>query len=217
MKMNRPYRQHAQTVARARNGEVAARCVVEDAADGRTRLLDAVAANLLERWSANPRLPPLVLASRLTDSRTRSSAKTLRRRWRTWATAAPGNSRAALQERLERPARNVRGGGPSCADVAFWTRLAGSEWLHMLTHNADQPAGQMQLGVFALPAATRRMRWVIFKPPRGGSFLPGIRHETAIVPEPVGAGREEALTEFGCPCDSRRATQNFVSARARVE
>ena len=195
-KMNRPYRQHAQTVARARNGEAAAR-------DALLKMLQtdeqdywrAVAANLLERWVGEPSVAT-VLASRLTDTNAlvrQNIAQTLAN---LGDSSAP-EIRAALQERLNDSARNVRVvAAQAFAPTLPLDSLAGSEWLHMLTHNADQPAGQMQLGVFALARGDATNALGHFQTAaRWDPFSPGIRHETAIVLSQLGRTRE-ALTEL---------------------
>ena len=195
-KMNRPYRQRAQTVARARNGDDPAR-------DALLKMLQtdeqdywrAVAANLLERWAGEPQVAS-ALVGRLSDT----NALVRQNIVQTLATL-PGNTspeiRAALNDRLNDPSRNVRivAAQTLASELNLHSR-AGSELRHMLDHNADQPAGQMQLGIFEFSRgnATNSLRH-FQTAAEWDPFSPGIRHETAVLLSQLGR-TSEALAEL---------------------
>jgi tetratricopeptide (TPR) repeat protein len=89
---------------------------------------------------------------------------------------------AALRRRLEDPVRGVRVGAASALRGNLdLTTKAGAELLQCLAINADQPAGQMQLGAFALArgnaseAATHYQKAVAWDP----NSAP-IRHDYAV-------------------------------------
>jgi tetratricopeptide (TPR) repeat protein len=181
-KMNRPSRQRAQTIARARIGDDAARGeLLKMLQTDEQDYWRAVAANLLERWVGEaPVATALVTGLSNTNALVRQNiVQTL---------AALGESaspeiRAALNNRLTDPSRNVRvAAAQALLPTLNLESLAGSEYLHMLQHNADQPAGQMQLGGLALARgdATNALRH-FQTAARWDSYSPGIRHELAIV------------------------------------
>lgn len=195
-KMNRPYRQRAQTIARTKQGDEAARAsLLKMLQTDEQDYWRAVAANLLERWVGEP-----TVATALTDRL--SDINALVRQSIVQTLAALGETlspdiRAAVQKRLDDPARNVRvvAAQTLTATVDLSSR-AGSELQHMLAHNADQPGGQMQLGVLALARsdttnALRHFQTAIKWDP----FSPGIRHEAAVVLSQLGRPRE-ALAEL---------------------
>ena len=195
-KMNRPYRTHAQTVARARNGEASAR-------DALLKMLQtdeqdywrAVAANLLERW-VNESSVANALAAKLSDT----NALVRQNIIQTLATLGentPPDILAALTNRLNDSSRNVRVvTAQSLAATIDLDSLAGSELKHMLDHNTDQPLGQLQLGMFEFTRgnATNALRH-LQTAARWDLFSPGIRHETAILFSQLGRTRE-ALVEL---------------------
>ena len=195
-KMNRPYRQRAQTVARARGGDDSAR-------DALLKMLQAddqdywraVAANLLERWVNEPSVANSLVA-KLTDTNTIVRQNIVQ----TLATLGDNMTpeiRTALKERLDDSSRNVRViAAQSMAATLDLDSLAGSELLHMLNHNADQPAGQLQLGVFEFTRGNATNALKHFQTAATWDvFSPGIHHETAILLSQLGRTRE-ALAEL---------------------
>jgi Flp pilus assembly protein TadD len=195
-KMNRPYRQRAQTIARSKQGDEAARAaLLKMLQTDEQDYWRAVAANLLERWVSEPQVAT-TLASSLTDTNALVRQSIIQ----TLATLGENTSpevQAALKTRLDDPSRNVRVvAAQSLAATVDLSSRAGSELQHMLQHNADQPAGQMQLGILALARhdatnALRHFQTAVKWDP----FSPGIRHETAIVLSQLGRPRE-ALAEL---------------------
>jgi Flp pilus assembly protein TadD len=195
-KMNRPYRQRAQTIARTKQGDETARAaLLKMLQTDEQDYWRAVAANLLERWVSDPPVAT-ALAKRLTDTNAlvrQSIVQTLA----TLGDATPAEVQAALKTRLDDPSRNVRVvAAQSLAATVDLSSRAGSELQHMLQHNADQPAGQMQLGILALARhdatnALRHFQTAVKWDP----FSPGIHHETAIVLSQLGRPRE-ALAEL---------------------
>lgn len=195
-KMNRPYRQHAQAVARARTSDDSAR-------DALLKMLQtdeqdywrAVAANLLERWVGEPSVANALVA-RLTDT----NALVRQNIVQTLATLGESVSpeiRAALNQHLTDSSRNVRVVvAQTLAATLTLDSLASSELQHMLHHNADQPAGQMQLGVFEFTRgnATNALRH-FQTAAKWDAFSPGIHHETAILLSQLGRPRD-ALVEL---------------------
>ncbi len=195
-KMQRPYRQRAQTIARAKNGDEAAR-------DPLLKMLQAdeqdywraVAANLLERWAGEPPIAT-ALVNQLADT----NALVRQNIIQTLATLGenlPPEIRAAVAGRLTDSSRNVRiVAAQTLAPRLKLNSLAGSELLHMLNHNADQPAGQMQLGIFALARGeTTNALQHFATAAKWDAFSPGIHHETAIVLSQLGRP-QEALAEL---------------------
>lgn len=204
-KMNRPYRQRAQTIARARNGEAPAReLLLKMFQTDEQDYWRAVAANLLERWVGKPTVAQ-ALVSRLNDTNAlvrQSIVQTLA----ALGESAPPEVRAALQNGLTDAARNVRVvAAQSLAPSLQLDSLAGAELLHMLNHNADQPAGQMQLGIFALSRGDTTNALRHFQTAtRWDPFSPGLHHETAIV-----------LSQLGRPRDAVNELQEAVSLAPR--
>ncbi len=195
-KMHRPYRQRAQTIARAKNSD-------ETARDALLKMLQtdeqdywrAVAANLLERWAGEPPVTAALVSS-LADTNALVRQNIIQTLATLGGTITP-EIRAALEERLTDDSRNVRVvAAQALAPTLNLTARAGSELLHMLDHNADQPAGQMQLGVFALARGdtTNALRY-FQTAAKWDPYSPGIRHETAIVLSQLGRTRE-ALVEL---------------------
>ena len=190
-KMNRPYRQRAQTVARARTGDDSARdALLKMLQTDEQEYWRAVAANLLERWIGEPSVANSLVA-KLTDTNALVRQNIVQTLGTLGETASP-EIRAALNQRLTDSSRNVRVvAAQHLAATLTLDSLAGSELQHMLQHNADQPAGQMQLGIFEFTRgnATNALRH-FQTAARWDAFSPGIRHETAIVLSRLGRTRE---------------------------
>lgn len=148
--MDRPTRQRAQAIARARNGDDTARDpllkILQTDDQGYWR---AVAAGLLEHWVGEAPVAG-ALVGRLSDT------NALVRQYVVQTLAALGDAaspeiHAALKERLGDPSRNVR----VAAALALVPELdphsrAGRDLTQMLAQNADQPAGQIQLANYDL-------------------------------------------------------------------
>jgi Flp pilus assembly protein TadD len=194
-KMNRPSRQRAQAIAQARNGDDAARAVL-------LRMLKhdeidywrAVAANLLERWGGDPEVNQ-TLVQQLADTNA-LVRQNIVQALTPLATSAP-EIQSALTARLTDASRNVRVvSAQALAPTIPLEALAATELRHMLTHNADQPAGQMQLGIFAFTRGDATNALKHFETAaKWDPYSPGIRHETAIALSQLGRSRE-ALKEL---------------------
>ncbi len=185
--MNRPYRQRAQTVARARQGDDGAVAPLLNMLNRDNNFYwRAVAANLLQRWSDEPRVTTALLGElNHTNALVRQMAVRalgpLTREVRPEVTEA-------IQPKLKDISRNVRIEAAQHLVATLDTNsLAGSEYLHFLDQIADQPLGQMQRGVFelqrgdptnALPHYQTAAKW--------DPYSPGIRHELAMVLSQMG-------------------------------
>lgn len=194
-KMNRPSRQRAQAIAKARNGDDAARAVLlqmlkHDEID----YWRAVAANLLERWIGEPEVNQ-TLIQQLADTNA-LVRQNIVQSLTPLATSAP-EIQTALTARLTDASRNVRVvAAQALAPTIPLDGLAATELRHMLTHNADQPAGQMQLGIFAFTRGDVTNALKHFETAATWDpYSPGIRHETAIALSQLGHPRE-ALKEL---------------------
>jgi Flp pilus assembly protein TadD len=199
-KMNRPTRERAQIIARARNGDDSAR-------DGLVKTLEtdpqgywrAVAARMLERW-----VDEAPIAGALTEKLSDTNA--LVRQSAVQSLSALGDSlspeiRASLTRRLDDSSRNVR----VCAALSLESSLdlnsrAGRNLLQMLAQSADQPAGQLQLGMFELARGDTTNALAHFQTAeRWDIYSPEIRHELAIL-----------FSQLGRPEDAVRELQEAV-------
>jgi len=148
-RMNRPTRERAFLIARARQGEASAR-------DGLIALLRdepiaawrASACHLLERWSMQPQAAA-ALTRALSDASPlvrEAAVHSLMHRCR----AGDSATGAAVRPLLDDPLRAVRVAAAwvLAGEVDLDSR-AGRELVHMLDHNADNPTGRMRLGQFA--------------------------------------------------------------------
>jgi len=189
--MNRPYRQRAQTIAQARQGDPAARdpLLIQLATD-EIPYWQAVAANLLQRWAGEPAVST-ALRRQLnhTNALVRQMAV---QALAPLAQAGQPEAVAALTPMLRDPSRNVRIESSRHLAASLDTNsLAGREYLHFLDSIADQPLGQLQAGTFhllrndatnALPHFERAAAW--------DPYSGGIRHELAIVLSQQGRARD---------------------------
>jgi tetratricopeptide (TPR) repeat protein len=195
-KMNRSTRARAQAIARARAGDDSApgdlvKILKTDPQD----YWRAVAARLLERWVGET---PVVgaLAERLSDT------NALVRQSAIQSLSALGESmspdlRAQLSQRLEDPSRNVRVVAALFLEPSLDLHSrAGQDLLRMLAQNSDQPAGQMQLGTFALARGEATNALEHFRTAeKWDSFSPEIRQELAVLYSQLGQP-EEAVKEL---------------------
>jgi tetratricopeptide (TPR) repeat protein len=166
--MNRLYRQRAEIVARARLGEDRARepllkmLATDDAFYWR-----AVAANLLQRWTAEPAVQT-ALVDRLQDTNALVRQMAVQSLG-PLAESGHADAVAALQKRLSDPSRNVRvEAARHLAATLDLNSLAGGEYSFLLDHISDQPLGQLQIGIFnvlrgnltnALPHYETAVKW----------------------------------------------------------
>jgi tetratricopeptide (TPR) repeat protein len=184
-KMNRPYRQRAQTAARAQRGDPAARGpLLEMLARDPIPYWRAAAANLLDPWVNDPAvLNALLRQLSDTNELVRAHvAQALGGVMRHGGPAPPAVENA-LRAALQDPIRAVRFQAAS----ALRGRLDPNapvtrEYLHALQFNADQPAGQMQLGLYHLARndsaqAAAHFQKAVEWDPRS----PAIRHEYAVI------------------------------------
>jgi len=194
-KMNRPTRERAQIIARARGGDDSAlvgllKIIKTDPQD----YWRAVAARMLEqRVEETPVANALVERLSDTNALVRQSAVE--------SLSALGESmssdvRAELSQRLEDPSRNVRVAAALFLEPSLDLHSrAGQDLLQMLRQNADQPAGQMQLGSFALVRGDVTNALEHFQTAeRWDAFSPEIHQEIALVFSRLGR-LEDALKE----------------------
>jgi len=186
-KMNRPYRQRAETIAKARQGDPAARePLLKQLAEDEIPYWRAVAANLLQRWADEP-----AVNGELTKQLSNTNALVRQMAIQSLAPLAQAGQPeavAALTPMLRDPSRNVRvESARNLAATLNTNSLAGTEYLHFLSVVADQPLGQMQAGHFfamrnditnALPRFERAVEW--------DPYSAGLRHELAIVLSQLG-------------------------------
>jgi tetratricopeptide (TPR) repeat protein len=194
--MNRPYRQHAEVVARARQGDAAVRePLVKMLETDEIPYWQAVAANMLQRWVSDASVSDALL-------RQLQNTNPLVRQMAVQAlgpVAQAGRSDvvSAMELKLNDPSRNVRmEAARQLAATLDTNSLAGSEYLYFLNHVADQPLGQLQAGTFrlqrgdptnALPYFERAAAW--------DPYSAGIRHELAMVLSQLGR-MPEAVTQL---------------------
>ncbi|HEX4263417.1 MAG TPA: tetratricopeptide repeat protein [Verrucomicrobiae bacterium] len=195
-KMNRPTRARAQTIARARNGDDSAR-------DDLVKILKtdpqdywrAVAARLLERWVDETPVAG-ALAEKLSDTNALVRQSAIQSLSALGESMSP-DTRAELSRHLEDPSRNVRVAAALFLEPSLDLHSrAGQDLLQMLGQNADQPAGQMQLGTFALARGEATNALKHFQTAeRWDSFSPEIRQELAVIFSQLGRP-EDAVKEL---------------------
>ena len=191
--MNRPTRTRAEWIARAQQGDPAAR-------DGLLAVLQreespywrAALLGLLAPWVTQPEITAVTLRSLdHTNELVRGAAA----RALEAALPAPGVSEA-LRRRLEDPSRSVR-------IATAWnlratldpTTQAGRELLHFLDASADQPGGQMRKGEYFLArndpqtALTHFKKAVAWDP-----YSPPFHHQLAVALSVLNRPREAVET-----------------------
>jgi len=192
--MNRPYRQRAQVVARARRGDPSAR-------EGLLQILktdeifywQAVAAGLLQRWVGEPSVAA-ALKGQL-DHTNALVRQMVVQGLAPLAESGRADVVTALQEKLHDESRNVRIEAARHLTASLDTNSpAGSEYMLFLDHVSDQPLGQMQLGVFELMRgdatnAVKHFQTAVQWDP----YSAGIRHELAIVYSQLGRTKEAVI------------------------
>ena len=194
--MNRPYRLRAQTVARARLGEAAARePLLKMLESDEIPYWRAVAANLLGRWSDEPKVGA-ALESQLQNTNVLVRQMAVQALG-PLARAGRADVVAALQPKLQDGSRNVRIEAARQFAATFDTNSpVGREYLHFLNHVSDQPLGQLQNGMFELQRGDATNALVYFQTAvKWDPYSAGIRHELAMVLSQLGRAGE-AVTEL---------------------
>jgi Flp pilus assembly protein TadD len=194
--MNRPYRWHAQTAARARQGdEGSVQPLLKMLATDGSFYWRAAAANFLQPWCNEPAVTAGLLAQlRDTNALVRQ---------RVVEALAPvsqaGRSEVmpALQSMLQDSFRNVRvEAARLLSETVDTNSLAGSEYMHFLDNISDQPLGQMQIGAFELQRGDVTNALHHFQTAaKWDPYSAGIREELAVVLSRLGH-REEAVNEL---------------------
>ncbi|MES2475594.1 MAG: HEAT repeat domain-containing protein [Verrucomicrobiota bacterium] len=196
-KPDSPARARALLVARARQGNPAAR-------DGLVALLasEPIAAwrgsaiHLLRRWVREPAVNS-ALVKRLSDDSPLVREAAVRALGEAVQNAADASLADAIRPLLDDPIRAVRiaAAWALCESLDLSSK-AGRELIHMLDHNADQPTGRMQLGQFAMrrgdsAGAIRQIRKAIEWDPNSPPF----HHDLAILLSSAGdmKGATESL------------------------
>jgi tetratricopeptide (TPR) repeat protein len=196
--VDRPYRQHAQMVARARQGDDAVvSTLIKTLANEDIAYWRAVAATLLQRWGDEPSVTSALL-HQLNDTNALVRQMVVQS---LGAFADQADVAAALKLRLQDSSRNVRiQAARHLSGTLDTNSTAGIEYLHFLDNSADQPLGQLQRGVFefqrgdqtnALKHFKTAMEWDVFSP--------GIRHEYAIILSAAGRN-QEAIQQLEAAC-----------------
>ena len=147
-KMERPTRQRAEWIALARQGDPAARePLLSLLANETNSYWRAVAIDLLDQWVGVPAVDEaLVKCLAHSDPLVRANAV---RVLEPLVQSPDSPETGAIRRLLADPVRNVRISAAWVLRAELDTNSsAGRELLHYLDLNADQPAGQLQKGVF---------------------------------------------------------------------
>jgi tetratricopeptide (TPR) repeat protein len=181
-KMDRPYRQRARIIARAKEMDPASvEPLLTMLEADEIPYWRAVAAGMLAPWVDQPRVIGGLLGA-LSNTNDLVRIRAIR----TLSPLVEAGNRAvqdAVRAALNDSTRGVRYQAASALRAEVSTNsLAGSELWHSFQHNADQPMGQMQLGSFALArgdlaTALRHYEFAVEWDP----FSPPMRHEYAVV------------------------------------
>ncbi len=194
--MNRPCRQRAEIVARARRGDDAAVApLLGLLATNDIPYWRAVAAGMLQRWDADPKVSGALLA-RLQDTNALVRQMAVQALG-PLAEAGQAEIVAALQPELKDPSRNVRIETARHLAAALDTNSpAGREYLRFLDHASDQPLGQLQTGVFEMLRGDPTNALAHFQTAvKWDPYSAGIRHELAILYSQLGR-TAEAVTQL---------------------
>ena len=194
--MNRPYRQRAQILARAKQGdETALVPLVQLLETEKSAYWQAVAARMLSRW-ANELTATTALLDQL------SNTNALVREMAVYslgplAEAGRADILNELQSRLQDGSRNVRiETERNLAATLDTNSPAGMEYLRFLDFTADQPAGQLQIGAFlARRGDTSNAVAHYQKAVQWDPNSPAIRHDFAIILSQLGR-MNEAVTQL---------------------
>jgi tetratricopeptide (TPR) repeat protein len=218
-KMQRHTRERAQWVAAARKGEDSARDpLLSMFGTNDPPYWQAAAVTLLERWIAEPKVLHAVM-TQLTNDHPLVREKAVRALG-PLVEAGRADVSAAAAKLLNDPIRSVRVG-------ASWTlratvdpqSRAGRELQLALDHNADQPGGQLQKGVYCLareqlPKALTYFQKAVAWDPHSAP----LHHEMAIVLSKLGRN-QEALGELqeACRLEPKEAEYQFKLGLAWAE
>jgi tetratricopeptide (TPR) repeat protein len=190
-KMDRPYRQRARIIARAKQlDESVVPALLDMLKRDEIPYWRAVAAGMLDAWLGQPRVVGGLLGS-LGHSNALVRVNALRALTPLVEAGNPAVL-SAMRAALEDPARVVRNQAASALRAEVKTNtLAGSEFWHSMQHNADQPVGQMQLGAYELArgdtaAALRHYQTAV----AWDAYSPAMRHEYAVVLSMAGRAQE---------------------------
>jgi tetratricopeptide (TPR) repeat protein len=181
-KMNRPTRARAMLVGKARQGDPAAReGLIAHLKTEPIAAWKATACHLLERWALDPDTANALLAQTkdasplVREAAVRSLIHPVRQN--------NESIKAALKPLLDDPVRSVRVAAAwALVDTLDLKSKAGTELMHMLDLNSDQPTGRMQLSQFAhlrgdSAAAVKQIRKAIEWDPNSPPF----HHDLAIL------------------------------------
>jgi tetratricopeptide (TPR) repeat protein len=194
-RMERRTRSRTTAIAKARRGDSdASTGLLGILAGDETPYWKASAALMLDRWIGTPAVnTALNTALRHDHPMVRTSAARVLEPLAEQDTT----TRTNLEQLLNDPIRSVRiTSAWSLRRQADPTSTAGRELLHMLTYNADQPSGQMQLSQYylsrgdiqsAIDSAKRAITWDQGSPP--------FRHDLAVLLSMNGQTKE-ALQEL---------------------
>jgi tetratricopeptide (TPR) repeat protein len=218
-RMERTTRQRAQVIARARRGDPLARPDL-------LRWLDredlpfwqAVTLGMLSPWAGRPEVTT-VLLSKLEHTNALVRTVAAGALESAVSQSNPGVA-AALRKCLRDPIRSVRIAAASVLRTEVGPQsAAGEEFRHFLDLNADQPGGQLQLGLYdfsrndlpgALAHLQKAMAWDPHSPP--------IRQELAVVQNAMGRQGEALSTlEEACRLFPQDAESRFELALAQHE
>lgn len=147
-RMERPTRQRAQLIAKARQGDESARAgLVEVLKTERIPHWRASAALLLDQWAGDAVVRAALLEQSAHEHPLVRNA--VMRSLEPLLAQGDREVRAALEKALLDPVRSVRVAAAwALRETLDLNGTAGKDLLHMLRLNSDQPSGQMQLGQF---------------------------------------------------------------------
>jgi len=194
--MDRPYRQRAEIIARARRSDNQIRePLLGMLATDAIPYWRAVAAGLLQHWSDDPKVSSALIAQlNNTNALVRQMAvQSLGQ----LAEAGQPDIVAALQPMLKDASRNVRVETARHLAASLDTNtVAGGDYLRFLDHVSDQPLGQLQVGMFELMRSNQTNALAHFQTAvEWDPYSAGIRHELAMVLSQLGRARE-AVTQL---------------------
>jgi tetratricopeptide (TPR) repeat protein len=199
-KMERPTRQRAQVIARARQGDASARQALLDLLNGdESPYWKAATTSLLGQWFGEASVRDALLRALADpDPLVREQAV---RALEPLATTQGAFVAAALRKLLADPARSVR-------VSAAWALRAGlpadtqaaRDLQYYLKLNADQPSGQLQAGAFAL--ANDRLQEALAHYQKAVAWdtnSAATRHDFAVALSALGRNRE-AIEQLEAAC-----------------
>ena len=221
-KMERPSRARTQWIARARNGEAAARAPLLDLLEGKeSAYWKAVAAGLLAQWVSEAKVQEALLkcleashplvreqAARALEPAVQGTGA---------KREEPSRLGEALRKLLDDPVHSVRLSAAWALRASLPpTAKATRELQEFLGLNADQPTGQMQKGAFelatghperALEHYQKAVAWDTNSAP--------IRHELAVVLSMLGRTKDSIpQLEAACRLEPHEAEYEFKLALA---